>query len=513
MVKGYIPLYAAGTLYRTGPGQRTVRDTPKGDFEISHWFDGFTVVHRFELTPGANGEMEVAYNSRRGVDKLVESIKATGNYDYMSFAQKRDPCDGLFKKFKTVFMASNPGLPDTENIGVTIAPDVPGMGDGKPDRKSRFKTLTVFTDHSGFKEIDPNTLEPLGVTNQSSLHPKLTGPFSAAHANFDPVNGDVLNHNLDFTFPNCTYRFFKTSKATGETEILATITGSDIKPSYIHSSFITENFMILGIWSAHICGSGLSILWERNVADAIKTFSPKSKVLWLVVDRKGGRGLVAKFTSPAAFMFHSSNAWEVPNDDGTTDIVCDLVEYPNLDIIHRFYYENFVSSSPKVRDFLRDHQKGINPRFTRYRLARVETTRTPSPVPTLLAEVVMRLDSDRVGEFPTINPNYATRPNRYVYTAIDRGRSSMFDGLAKTDLQEQTSLYWECEHHTPGEAIFVADPDGKAEDDGVLLVVILDGDKGASYLLCLDARDMKELGRAEMESVVGLGFHGRYISA
>jgi len=510
VVKGHIPRYAAGTLYRTGPAQHIVKDTPKGDFKLSHWFDGFSKVHRFELIPSPDGSMKVSYNSRSNVDTLLEKIRATGNYDQISFGQKRDPCDGLFKKFKTFFQIPRDGSPGEHNIGVVIAPDVPGMDDGKSDGKSRFKTLTVFTDSTGFKSLDPDTLEPLGVANQRSLHPSLTGPFSAAHANVDPLTGDVINHNLDFTFP-CTYRVWKTSRAIEETEILATIKGPDIKPAYIHASFISANFAILALWSAHIAAGGLSVLWQRNVLDAIKPFDASGHVLWLVVDRQHGRGLVAKFTSPAAFMFHSANAWEETNADGSTDVVCDLVEYANLDVIHRFYYENLMSSSAKAPAFVSDHQTGINPRFRRYRLRNIPTTNTPAAIPTRAAEVVKTIDGPLVGEFPTINPRFSTKPSRYLYTAVDQGRSSFFDGVAKTDLETGEVVYWMAEHHTPGEPIFVADPEGTAEDAGVLLVVVLDGDRGTSYLLVLDARDLSEVGRAEVEGVVAFGFHGRHI--
>ena len=46
---------------------------------------------------------------------------------------------------------------------------------------------------------------------------------------------------------------------------------------------------------------------------------------------------------------------------------------------------------------------------------------------------------------------------------------------------------------------------------GTLLSVVLDGTKGKSYLLVLDAKSFTELGRAEMESVVSFRFHGANI--
>jgi torulene dioxygenase len=85
------------------------------------------------------------------------------------------------------------------------------------------------------------------------------------------------------------------------------------------------------------------------------------------------------------------------------------------------------------------------------------------------------------------------------------------DGLVKFDSDKQESWLWTRHGHTPGEPIFVANPNGTKEDDGVLLSVVLDGQRGTSYLLCLDAQNLSELGRAHVDGVVGFGFHGQHI--
>lgn len=59
-------------------------------------------------------------------------------------------------------------------------------------------------------------------------------------------------------------------------------------------------------------------------------------------------------------------------------------------------------------------------------------------------------------------------------------------------------------------AIFIPDPAGKAEDDGVLLSIVLGGVGESSYLLCLDARIMREVGRTKVGGIVGFGFHGAF---
>lgn len=57
---------------------------------------------------------------------------------------------------------------------------------------------------------------------------------------------------------------------------------------------------------------------------------------------------------------------------------------------------------------------------------------------------------------------------------------------------------------------FVAAPGARAEDDGVLLSVVLDARRGRSFLLVLDARSLGELARAEAPHAIPLGFHGCY---
>jgi torulene dioxygenase len=53
-------------------------------------------------------------------------------------------------------------------------------------------------------------------------------------------------------------------------------------------------------------------------------------------------------------------------------------------------------------------------------------------------------------------------------------------------------------------------PDGTSadEDAGYLLSVVLNGEKGTSSLVVLDARSMTEVGRADCDLAVGFGFHG-----
>ena len=82
------------------------------------------------------------------------------------------------------------------------------------------------------------------------------------------------------------------------------------------------------------------------------------------------------------------------------------------------------------------------------------------------------------------------------------------DAIGKTNAETGECIIWSVEKHTPGEPIFVQRPGATDEDDGALLIVVLDGTSGTSYLLCLDARDLSEIARADVPVPVSFGFHG-----
>jgi len=269
--------------------------------------------------------------------------------------------------------------------------------------------------------------------------------------------------------------------------------------------------VILAIWSSWYEKNGIKIPLEQNLLDAISPFSVQNKTHWYVVDRKHGNGVVAEFESPAAFAFHSINAWQELSEKGETDVLCELCEFDNLDVLHKFYYENLTSAGKNAVSFNAKKGASSSPHLSRYRLANILTQRSKQASGVQKATIELKIEDLKVGELPTINGRFAMKKHRYVYGVVNRGYSSFLDGICKTDTKTGEALYWDEKGCTPGEAIFVADPKADEEDAGVLLSVVLDGHRvgeESSFLLCLDASSMKELGRAEVGGVVGLGFHG-----
>jgi torulene dioxygenase len=510
-VKGNIPAYAAGVLYRTGPMGYKIK-TDKGDvWSARHWFDGLSCVHRFQIDAAEDGNVEVKYSSRRTVDEYLEIVRTAGKLDGITFGAKRDPCKSIFAKFFTMFAAQR----NTKNVGVTLSINMPGGGYVKGVDKEAstsdgnangIQTLHAKTDNHVVKKIDPETLEPVGIAMQKELHPDLKGALSASHAKTDPETGDLFNFNLEPGF-NSTYRVFCTSASTGKTSILATF---QAKPAYLHSLFLSKSYVILCVWNSHITWGGVSVLYNKNIAESIAPLDKSSKAVWYIVDRLHGKGLVATYESDPFFCFHTVNAWEEPSadDSSKTDIIAEAAIYDNTDVIHRFYYDNLISSEKEDPKFAGKDRAGARPHQAQFRLPSVDSV--PSPTTRCRAELLFKADQMISMELPVINPAYLTRRHRYTYGNSDRLKSSFLDGIVKFDNVTQTARQWETEGHTPSEPIFIADPEGLKEDDGVLLSVVLDGFRGKSYLLCLDARDLGERGRAELDGPVAFTFHGAH---
>ncbi|KAK1779537.1 carotenoid oxygenase [Copromyces sp. CBS 386.78] len=537
-VAGNMPTWAAGSLFRTGPGLYKIDTDAGATFEMSHWFDGLAHTHRFDIIPNEQGSVEVFYSSRRQGQEMMEVIKKQGTWPYYSFGQKADPCLGLFSKAMAAFkgLRESPEEKWHNNINVVVHVNPPGLdaaaGNIAGKRKLAVtendpkmlghkpelpKSIWISTDNCTMKQIDPKTLEPIGWATQDVLHPELKGPMSCAHAQRDPETGDLFNYNLELG-PKPTYRVFRVEASTGKTEILATIREPIVSPAYIHSLFLSPNFVVLCIPTSHFGLNGTQIPWERNLLDALRPYDPSRKTQWIVIDRKHGKGVVARFETDGRFFFHTVNSFEekADSDSSDTNLFCDVIDFGSHEFIHSLYLDVILDRDSAAKNFYQDEKRARNSlaHLTRYQF----TINPDSPAnklptnPDPKNHQVFRIPAPHAGELPTINPLYATKKHRYVYSLPFRGRSTLPDAMVKTDTETREVLFWDNpKGHTPGEAIFVPRPGGEEEDDGVLLSVVLDGEKGKSYLLCLDAKTMTETGRAGVDFAIALGFHGAHV--
>jgi beta,beta-carotene 9',10'-dioxygenase len=105
----------------------------------------------------------------------------------------------------------------------------------------------------------------------------------------------------------------------------------------------------------------------------------------------------------------------------------------------------------------------------------------------------------------------------YGQTWDEPGR--WYDRLVKIDTHGTdpgtNATRWGRDGWLPSEPVFVPRPGGTAEDDGVVIAVILDvtGDEPSSFLVVLDAATFTEVARATVPHVVPFGLHGEFIGA
>ena len=66
------------------------------------------------------------------------------------------------------------------------------------------------------------------------------------------------------------------------------------------------------------------------------------------------------------------------------------------------------------------------------------------------------------------------------------------------------------ENHYPSEMYFIANPEAKSEDDGVLVTITYDGEKEQSYFMVIDALTFIEIDRAYLPHNIPWSAHGMH---
>ncbi len=199
------------------------------------------------------------------------------------------------------------------------------------------------------------------------------------------------------------------------------------------------------------------------------------------MDRRSGEA-IGGFHTDACFSFHHINAYE---DDG--EVVVDLCAFPDAQVIEDLYLERLRTGTPLSQAVP-----------TRFRLSLGDRTVTRERL------------ADGGLELPRINYRRCNgRPYRYAW-GNDVGPGGWLEQIVRVDVQARETTAWSEPDCYPGEPVFVAEPGGEHEDDGVLLSVVLDARAESSFLLVLDAATLRPLARAAVPHAIPFGFHGQF---
>jgi carotenoid cleavage dioxygenase-like enzyme len=448
-VEGAVPEWLHGTLIRNGPGSFQV-----GQQMYRHWFDGLAMLHKFSIAGG-----KVSYANKYLESRAYDEAVASGRIAYSEFAT--DPCRSLFARVSAVF---SPTVTDSAKVSITRIAD-------------RYMALAETPIQV---EFDPETLKSVGVFNYEE---RLNGQMTTVHPHFDFDRGEVFNivtryHRVSHYN---TYRM----TGGGPPKLVSSVAAS--KPSYMHSFGMSQNYIILTEFPLVVNPISL-LLWLKPYIENFK-WEPKRGTPFWVINRHTGE-VVGRFDSDPFFAFHHINAFERGDE-----LIVDLAAYPDADIINAFYLNRL-----KDKDLELPHGN-----LRRYRIP-LKGNRADYEV---ISDACMELPHFDYGRL-NMNGDY-----RYVYAVgvSPEKKKGFYNQLVKVDIETGRHLIWTEDDCYPGEPVFAGAPGRTAEDEGVILSVVLDAANGSSFLLILDAASFDEIGRAKIQQPILFGYHGSFFGA
>ena len=414
---------------------------------VRHWFDGLAMLHRFAFADG-----RVTYANRFLRSRAFEAAERDGRLAYREFAT--DPCRSAFKRISTLF---DGGSQLTDNGAVNVT----RLGD-------QYLALTETPLPVAF---DPGTLRTLGVRGEPPAD------ISTAHPHHDPARGELVGHGVRLG-ARSSYVLYA-QRDVADRRVVGRIPVR--RPAYQHSFGLAPRHAV--IFEGPFVVNPLALaLADRPFIESFR-WRPEQGTRFWVVDRERG-GTAGPWTSEPFFCFHTVNTYE---DDG--DLVVDLLAYEDASVVQSLGLGRLRAGEPVPA-----------PELRRYRLP----LRAPGPI---RGETL----SETRFELPRIDYRHRNgRPYRITYgIAVDDG--PLFGGgIVKVDVETGQTERWREPVTYAGEPVYVPRPDAEREDDGVLLSVVLEPERGTSSLLVLDAGDLSELARARVPHHVPFGFHGQH---
>jgi carotenoid cleavage dioxygenase-like enzyme len=418
--------------------------------KFAHWFDGLAKLYSFSIESGA-----VQFTSKFLQSDAYKLFSSSGKVRKREFAT--NPNESAFERIAAM---CTPNLTDNANVNV-----------------AKFSTdcYVALTETPVPVQFDLFSLETIGHFRYND---SVKCQVTTAHPHLD-ANGDIYNIFTKIG-PKSAYQFCRISEAGSARAILAEVKVQN--PAYVHSFALTDNYIILAEGSYAVAPLSLLLSGKPFIENFV--WQPSRPSRFIVVRKDGAAGSkVHVIETEPFFVFHNVNAYE-----SNGDIIVDLLAYDNAGIVKALYLENLRSPNRIVP----------SPAFRRYTLD-------------LTRKLARNEDFGASFELPRINYfSHNRKPYRYVYGVVSSSERDLFSSIAKIDLTSGETEEWKELGYCVTEPVFVASKDCGAEDDGVLLSIVLNCTLSESFLLMLDASTMNELARARIPHLIPFHFHGQF---
>lgn len=449
-VQGKVPEWLSGTYVRNGPVTVQI-----GDEIIPHWFDGLAMLHAFSFDQG-----KALYSNKFLRSSAYDSVFKDDNLYYGGFATPTK--SSLWERVSSFFKSKKYPI---QNANVNVA--------------SIGKKTVALTETPLPVVFDLKTLNTKGPLIFQDDLPK-ENSFESAHIQYDKQANEKINYLVEFGYKS----FYVVYRLNDKKPIREVISKIPVEiPSYMHSFAITEHYIILVEYPMIVNPIDLMIMRKPFIKNYYWKEDLGTK--FLVIDRKTGETQTIKDNN-AFFAFHHVNAFEEGKN-----LILDIVTYPNANIISDIAQHDDINSpyalDPKTK-------------LVRYTLS-LDKNKLQS-----------KILWDAPVEFPRINEQFNAHKYRYVYLADPRLLKNPQDlrPLYKFDTETQTHLMWQEPGMLPGEPMFIQNPKKKGEDEGVVVSIVLDEMIKNAFLLILDAKTFKELGRVYAPFSIPAGLHGQF---
>ncbi|MCC5951899.1 MAG: carotenoid oxygenase family protein [Acidimicrobiia bacterium] len=369
-----------------------------------------------------------------------------------------------------------PGLGDVLNF-----PDRALTGDAGPVKNP---ANTHIIEHAGRRlalwegGLPTEVTSGLDTIGEYDFDGRLRGPMTA-HPRLDPRTGEMLMFGYSLFEPYLVYHLVEadgTLSHSVEIDLPAPVMIHDMIMTEQHAVFLETPY----VFDLENIGKGPMVRWMPERGARIG-----------VLPRRGAAEDLAWFDIEPGHVQHFWSGW----------VEGDRIEF------HGCRYQN--------PDFGIDNTTELDHRSAKDHYALPARFWVDLAAGTAGWETM----DDLEGDFNRINPAYDGVRVRYLYmsayTQPDRHLGD-FDAVVKYDDATGKRTIWSAgpAGHV-GESVFVADPDGSAEDDGWLLNIVYYHDRHTSDLVVIDARDLAAgpVAAVHLPRRVPFGFHANWFPA
>ncbi|MEW5298336.1 MAG: hypothetical protein WDW36_001474 [Sanguina aurantia] len=466
LLRGTLPAWLAGTFLLNGGGDYT---------GMEHMFDGYALISKMRVSGGR------VFGSQRYLQSdAYKHFSKTGKMKFREFATAIPTKGNL--EFGLQLASSLAAIVTkkdafTDNASVNLMP----LPDGS--------VLAMSESMASLYKVDPTTLDTLQHVEYTDGIP---GDLSTAHPKL-MADGTIINFSRSLPYGG--YHIYKQDPHTlTRTQIAFIKDRHPLAPAWVHDMCMTANHLVIVEPPLYFNMPSLLLGTEREFQ--FLDWQPKDGTRVHVVSLKDGQ--VRTYNAPPFFVFHYANAHESPEG---TRLYVDMGTYADPTIVNQL-------ALPALMAF-----PGEEVADAPLRRLTIPLDIPPSEAAMLQAPQPLLPDDSCYGsffDFPALHPKNRGKEYRYVWGMACKRPTNMGNAVAKHDLVAGTTKMWHEEGATAGEATFLPTPGGTAEDDGVLLSLVM-ARTGKSFMLVLDASSMLELARAELPYAVPYRFHGGFL--